>query len=259
MKKLELILVAFFALTLISSCKKEKNDPKDTLEKTTVSSKWIVSNSSDYDSFEFNESGHYVVVENTTTKSTNDQIILFGTYEIIDNKTIVLSDFGTLTISDIDETSISFSIKLISNPENEIIINASKHEEMESSTNTDLLCQTWELVSFNGVAVPNVYILYSSAGTYLLNAEVEGEQISVVGTWTWCNTDESKLAFAIESVLDCEGINIMRDIQLKSDSFVGIDMENGTPMVVIMKPASSTKSTRLVNQKTGTKIFGIEK
>jgi hypothetical protein len=100
MKNLKQIFAAIVVLILIASCDKDKNEPKETLDKAANSAKWIVSNSSEYKSFEFNESGNYIVVVNTATKSTNDQIIRFGTYEIIDNKTIVLSDFGTLTISE---------------------------------------------------------------------------------------------------------------------------------------------------------------
>lgn len=259
MKNLQQILVAIFVLTFITACDKDENDPKEALEKATISAKWNVSNSSDYDSFEFNESGNYIVVKNTTTKSINNQIVLFGTYEIIDDKSIVLSDFGTLTISELNENSISFVIKLTNISDNEINIDATKQVEMENTIKTDLLCQSWELVSFDGEAISNFYLLFSIAGTYLVNAEVEGEQITNLGTWTWCNTDENKLAFTIEHELDCDGIEIFKDIQLTSDSFIGIDMENGEPMLVIMKSASSTKSARLVNQKIGTNIFGIEK
>lgn len=260
MKKLKQILVAIFVLTLIAACDKDKNEPNEIkVEKTTISAKWIVSGSSDYESFEFNKSGNYIVVKNTTKKSTNGQVVLFGTFEIIDGNKIVLSDFGTLTISEIDENSISFSIQLISNSDNEVIINASKQEEIESSTNTDLLCQSWEIVSFGGNVMPNFYVLFSKAGTYLVNAEVVGEEITGLGTWTWCNTAENKLAFTIDNTLDCDGIQIIKDIQLTSSSFIGIDMENGEQDEIIMKSASSTKSARLVNQKIGTMVLGIEK
>ncbi|MDG1039008.1 MAG: hypothetical protein P8P15_08330 [Polaribacter sp.] len=260
MKNLKQILVAIFVLTLISACEKDENDPKnEILEKATISAKWTVNNSSDYESFEFNESGNYIVVKKPSTKSTNDQVVFFGTYEITDDKTIVLSNFGTLTITEIDENSISFSILLVSNPDSQVSIKASKAEELESSTNTDLLCQSWELVSFGGETMSDFYVLFSSAGTYLVNAEVDGEEITGLGTWTWCNTDENKLAFTIDNTLDCDGIEIIKDIKLTSESFSGIDMENGEPMEMIMQPASSTKSARLKSQKNGVMIFGIEK
>ena len=111
MKNLKQILIAILVLTSIISCKKDEKEPNATLEKETISAKWVVGGSSGYKSFEFNKSGNYIVVKSTTIKSTNDEIVLFGTYEIIDNTTIELSDFGTLKISEINENSISFSFK----------------------------------------------------------------------------------------------------------------------------------------------------
>lgn len=265
MKNIKQILAAVFLLAFIVACEKDNNEPKndndltETLEITTISAKWNVSNSNDYESFEFNESGNYIVVKKTATKSTNDQVVLFGTYEITDDKTIVLSDFGTLTISEINESSISFSIRLTSNPDSEIIINASKEEEIESSANTDLLCQSWELVSFGGAAMSDFYVLFSSAGTYLVNLKVEGVEITGLGIWTWCNTDENKLAFTIDNTLDCDGLEIIKEIQLTSNSFSGIDMENAEPMEMIMKPVTTTKSARIANQKSDISILGVEK
>ena len=124
-----------------------------------------------YESFEFNESGNYIVVTNTTTKSTNSQVIIYGTYEIIDYSTIVMSDFGTIKLTMVDENSISFSIQMASNPEANISINATKQEEMEASTNTDLLCKTWKMVEVDGEVVVegspyDFSVLMSKAGTY---------------------------------------------------------------------------------------------
>lgn len=106
MKNLKQILMAFFVLIYVSAC--DKNVPKEALEKAAVSAKWNVGNSSDYESFEFNESGNYIIVK-TPTQSTNDKVVLFGTYEIIDEKSMILADFGTLKISDINANSIHFS------------------------------------------------------------------------------------------------------------------------------------------------------
>ena len=47
------------------------------------------------------------------------------------------------------------------------------------------------------------------------------------------------------------------DIQLTSSSFIGIDMENGEPLEIIMESVSSSKSVRLANIKTRTRILGL--
>lgn len=259
MKKLKLILVAIIALAIVTACSKDKNEPNDNKAETTpICAKWIATGSCDYISFEFNSNGNYIVVKKTATKSTGDQNILFGTYENIDNKKIVLSDFGTLIISELADNSISFTIQPISNPDNTITVNASKQEEIKSSANTDLLCQSWEVVSVGGDDMTNCYVVLSKAGTYLISIEFDGEKITGLGTWAWCNDAENKLAFTIDNILDCDGLEIIKDIHLTSSSFTGIDMENGSAEEMIMKPVSSLKSARLANKKTGKKVFGIK-
>lgn len=258
MKKLMHILVTLLVITSLISCKKDKSEATVTLDKNTISAKWVVSESSEYKSFEFNESGHYIVVKNTSLKSTTGETVLFGTYQITDNSTVVLSDFGTLKVSEIDENSIHFSVQLTNEPNTEISLSAGRQQEIESSTNTELLCKTWEIVSLGGENYFNDFIvLFSKAGTYFLGNTIEGEHFNYTGTWNWCNAEETKLAFTIDYVLDCDGIEIVREIQLTSDSFEGIDMENGPPMTLIMKPVTSGKSVPLSIQKTEKKIFGI--
>lgn len=201
MKAFKQILVAIFLLTFITACNKDENDVKDKLEKATISAKWMVSNSSDYYSFEFNESGNYIVVKNTTSKSTTGTI-LFGTYEIVDDKTITLTDFGTLILSKIDENAISFTIKLTSDPSNEITINASKKEEMESSARTGLLCRTWEMVSLNGEPVVGteleLTVLFSKAGTYFISyANIQGANSEALAQWKWKDESETHFLYAM--------------------------------------------------------------
>jgi hypothetical protein len=128
MKNLNKIIIAFIVLVSIFAC--NKDEQKDLLSKETISAKWVVNGTSEYKSFEFNKSGNYIIEKSATTKSTNDVIVLTGTYNIIDKSTIVLSDFGTLIISEINDNSISFSIKPTSNPENAIDIIATKQEEV---------------------------------------------------------------------------------------------------------------------------------
>jgi hypothetical protein len=253
MKRLKQILIAVLFLTSILSCKKDEKETKDDLNKETISAKWVVDGTSVFESFEFNESGNYIVVENTTTKSVKGQIVLFGTYEIIDNVTIVLSDLGTMKISQIAESSIDFQIALESDPSNEISITALKQEVIPNSTNTNLLCRTWELISFGGEEMSGFIVLFSDAGTYF----VESTYGNGIGTWKWCDSEESKIAFTISKELNCDGLEIIKEIQLTSDSFTGIDMENVDPMEMIMQPVSISKSAPLINQKNGGKIFGI--
>ena len=246
MKFLKQILVAIFVLTFIPSCDKDENEPKENLEKAAISAKWIVSNPSKYESFEFNESGNYIVVENTITKSTNDKIILFGTYEIIDNKTIILSDFGTLTISKINENSISFSIQLTSNPDNEIIIDASKQEEMESSARTVLLCRTWQLLTVNDTSVigtdMELTVLFSAAGTYFVSyVKPEGGNVGGLAQWKWKNEAETQFLYSWEEVPVWDEEDYVEILELSSTTLKIIEDE----VTYVLQPISNTKSASI--------------
>jgi len=250
MRNLKQILLAILVLTFITACDKDENDPKETLEKTTISAKWNVDNSSEYESFEFNESGNYIVVKNTTTKSTNNQVVLFGTYEIIDAKTLTLADFGTLTISEVNESSISFSINLTSDSDNEIIINASKQDEIESSTKTDLLCRTWEMVTENGVPVAGtemeLTVLFSKAGTYFVSfANPEDESEGGLALWKWNNDEETQLLYSWEEVPNWEEEYYVEIPELTANTLKIIEDED----ISVLQPVSNKKSAVIKSSK----------
>jgi hypothetical protein len=246
MKNLKQILVAILVLTSIISCEKDENEPNDILKMETISAKWIVDGTSDYVSFEFNESGNYIVVENTTTKSTNEQIVLFGTYEIIDDKTIVLSDFGTINISEIQENTISFSILLNSDPNNEIVIHASKQEEMENTTKTELLCRTWEMVTIDGEDVAGtdmeLTVLFSAAGTYFVSyAIAEDGSAGGLAQWKWKNEIETQLLYSWAEVPVWDEASYVEILELTSNKLKIIEYEE----TYVLQPVSNNKSANI--------------
>ena len=237
MKQLEQILVAIFVLIVITSCDNDDNEEKKLLlNEASLSAKWLVTGINDYESLEFTENGYYIVTENAVDRLTTRKIAHFGEYDITDSETVTLSDFGSIHISYLDESLISFSLQLTSVADNEITVNARKQEEIDSTLKTDLLCQTWEMVSFDGYAIPEFVLLFSKAGTYLCDAIVDGKRKTEVGTWSWCDSEESKLSFSLDNFLDCSGRNIFKNIQLTSESFIATDMENGEPMEMVMRP-----------------------
>jgi hypothetical protein len=163
-------LFAVFALLLINSCSKSSTSPTTTNNLSDkISAKWNIENSSDYESVEFNKSGNYIIVPKIQTRSPKE--VLFGTYEIIDGK-VILSDFGTITVSNVDGKTISMLIKLISNPNEEVKLNGVKQSEMASSKSVDLLCRTWVVTSINGESVNDQQtVLFSRAGTYFISSK----------------------------------------------------------------------------------------
>jgi hypothetical protein len=253
MKNLNRILVISFLFCSVFSCTKNK---EITINKGNISAKWLVSEtSSDYESFEFNESGNYIVVKNTTQKSTNNQNVYFGTYKIIDNSSIELSDFGTLKITSIDDNNISFSLTLEGYPKIDIIINATKADKIATSSKTELLCRTWNLVSLNGVsAIDTEYdltVLFSDAGTYFVTFNDSLEDLSVA-QWCWKSNSETTLCYSWEGEPTCDGESEVEILKLtESELQISENMGDET-WIYGLEPATGSKS-KLIN--SGKSIF----
>lgn len=219
MKRITQILAAILILTSFISCTKDEDTIN--LEKKTISAKWNVSGTSDYKSFEFNESGNYIVTKNATTKSTDEQIILFGTYTITNNTKIVLSDFGTLKITEINDNSIKFSIQLTSNPNNEIITIATKQDEIGSTTKTEMLCRSWKLVLINGKSVTGWNAFFSKAGTFVMT---QPDGPTGLGQWKWKDESESKILYSFNKVPIWEDALHLEIIELTNSTFKCYDV-----------------------------------
>jgi len=232
MKYLIKILFAVIVFISINSCDKTEENPIDNLNTEAISAKWVTESAGEYISLEFNESGHCIIVKNNNKTSNTYQDVLFGSYTIVDSETIVLHNYGKIKVSSIDESRINFSLVLDSNPEDEIIINAIRQNEISTSEKTKLLCKTWEVVSIGGENTDDFVVLFSDAGTYFVTTP----ESSSLGYWKWCDSEQTKIAFTIDNTLDCSGIEIMTDVILTVNSFVAIDHENGDPVELVMKP-----------------------
>lgn len=254
------IIAIIFVITFVS-CSKEKVTPIENLDKTQLSAKWVVSGTGEYESFEFNESGNYIVVkkgssgarikssdqtslwgtvakdltENANSRvQASDPIITFGTYEITNN-TISLSNFGTITVDKLDDNAISFSLQLTGSS-NKNTLSASKQAEMTSSTKTNLLCRTWELVTVNGSTVAGtedeLTVLFSKAGTYLVTFRNDTEQ-GGLAQWKWKNSTETEFLYTWTK--DVWSNNDLVTIsELTSNS---LKMSEGS-ITYVLKPAS---------------------
>lgn len=258
MKTLNKTLIVIFILTLITACSKDESDPVEVLDKTTISAKWNVGNSSEYKSIEFNESGNYIIVKNNSSKAKSannqvNQIVLFGTYAIND-KTIILSDFGTLIVSEINEMFISFSIKLANNSGNEIIINASKQENMDSTAKTEMLCRTWEMVSINDQSVVGtkyeLCLLFSNAGTYFVElANPENENDGGLASWKWSDNTETKFLYSWVTPPVWDERDIVEVIELTDNSLKILDRSVDVEKLYELVPVSNNKSARIESNK----------
>ncbi len=259
MKNLTQILTAFLFFIFLVSCSKEDNTPDSTeaLERSAISAKWVVENAAEFESFEFNESGNYIIVKNSTdkaSKSTGYETILFGTYEVINEASIYLSDFGTITTSEINNNSIIFSITLTNNPESKIIITANKHKEIGSSTSTNMLCKTWEMVTENGENVAStdmeLTIMYSKAGTYFVLFEhLDKEEKGGLAQWKWYNDEETKVLYSWDEEPNWEEEEHIEITELTSTKLkitqhgdIWVLQPASNPTSVALKTSSSLKT-----------------
>lgn len=111
MNKLKQIIVSLLIIASFFSCSKEDNNS----EKESIENKWIVNNSTEFKSIEFDSNGNYIITKNNiaSTSKTNEaeEIVVLGTYEILDTDIFLLSNFGTVKFDDSDPNHIKFSIK----------------------------------------------------------------------------------------------------------------------------------------------------
>ena len=242
MEKVRFLLV-MLCMAFIVSCSKDNDSDIDTkLNAEKISAKWNISGSSEFESFEFNKSGNYIIIKNGMTRSTDDPIILFGTYQIVDS-IITLSGFGKITVSDITENSISAKLVLNDQPNNVVEISATKQKEMEKSTKTDLLCKTWELLTANDESVKgteyDLTVLFSAAGTYYVDRKDGGGGLA---EWKWKDSNENIFLYSWDNWDEFGEVSI---IELVNDKLVMFEDsgEDGTETFVLQPLDNSKPST----------------
>ena len=212
MKTLKLLFSVVLIFAIVLACKKdaeEETPPVDapvTVTKSSVSAKWDVQGDSDFTTFEFNESGTYVVVKSSPDKEITEDIILFGSYTI-DGSLMILENFGTLKVKSLTDVQMTFAIKLLTETDYGDDLVANKSEELPATTNTQLLCRTWKLVTLNGDSVAGtqnelVMVFYSS-GTYVVTYVDSDELEGGLAQWKWKDSAEDVMCYSWDGEPDC--------------------------------------------------------
>ena len=220
MKNLKLLFAFSLFLLVITACKKDDKDEQPpepepvTINKSAVSAKWEVEDGSDYNTFEFNESGTYVVVKTSPDKDIEEDIILFGTYTI-DGDQMILSTFGRILVKSISDEKMTFSIKLEGESEFGDTLSANKSEELPTSTNTQLLCRTWRLVTLNGDTVADtdleLLMVFYQSGTYVVTW-IEDEELGGLAEWKWRDTEEDAMCYSWDGPPDCTAVATINEL-----------------------------------------------
>jgi len=184
-----------------------------------LSEKWeIISPSSNYSSFEFNQDGNYIVVENNSEKTVH-----FGDYKMVSKNIYDLIDLGVLKVKDNNGKDIDFSFSSIDQPEKEINFKAEKSEIMSESLKTNLFTRSWKLVeTTNNINATIGDILFvSDAGTYLfVDSSGEHKQLS---RWRWYDEKNNLWEYSHDNGITWYKI---RETNLRKDMYTLVDDPN---------------------------------
>lgn len=204
MNKLKQIIPFLLIIIYLGSCSKEDSIKEDTIPneivKESVTKKWIVQNSPEFVSIEFDSNGNYIIVKNKTTsknKKQAEEIFFSGTYEVLDTDILLLSDFGTMKFDDTDPNHIKFSIKYPGSDTYTYELNVGKAAEFVSTPKTDLLCNSnWRFTRNVPIQDTINEINFSKAGTCFTNFSITSQNAGKFvefGKWKWQDNTETKI------------------------------------------------------------------
>lgn len=219
-------IIGFLVVVLLFSCKKEQNE----IEVPTLIAKWNVENNSEYISFEFTEAGNYII-EKVASDKNYEYIV--GLFQLIDENSINLSDFGIINIADLSLNSID--LFFVDSLGSQVNITASMQAQIESSTQTDLLTNTWSVLSYNGNIVSgtqnDMNVIFSQSGTYFSwNENPEYNDAGGMAEWMWANNDQTYFRYRWGPIWYS---NMMCEIvELSANSLIVFDIPNDDTWVL---------------------------
>lgn len=260
MKILKQLFATLFILISFIACSEDEEQTQISLSKETISAKWVTENSDLFDTFEFNESGNYIVTRKGfghTRTSASFEPIYFGTYQIVDDKTIILSGFGTITIVSLTNNGITFTLLQENTTEETVEIVGTKKETIAKTSKTDLLCKTWEIASveIDGEEMDNYsgQVLFSTGGTYFVDVSDGFSSNIGVAQWKWEDGNETSMCYSWTTVLDCSSKVEMIELTANSliiDSGVYIGNILFYTIRYELVPADNSSARKAVNNAT---------
>ncbi len=141
--------------------------------------------------------------------------IVTGTYTQLNDNTLQLNNYGTLTINSISDSNFGFT--LTSTYGNTTITSAAATAVIPESTNTTAICNTWKMTKATfsdtlDLLQPGeeVYITFSRYGTYLTK-DVSGDSTEYgTNTWLWTSSAQDKFCYGEwngSNITDCNGLS----------------------------------------------------
>ncbi len=188
-----------------------------------ITGKWNLTSSSEYNSLELTPDQIYIIDKVATVKSTQSgSEFLSGTFTVsVDGTTITLDDFGTMTISEVSDSSIVISVEL---EDGTTLDNWTCEEEdiavSDLSEKTLQLCNIWKTMDYESTKNcginPTWY--FSEYGTLLVQ-EKSSDSTSCsfdnyAYTWNWKDIDNGQIQVETDSGAVVWTINRLADYEL---------------------------------------------
>ncbi len=183
-----------------------------------LSEKWeILSPDAIYSSFEFNQDGNYIVLENDEYKTVH-----FGNYEMTAKNIYNLIDLGIVKVANNNGKDVLFSFATIDEPEKELNLTAAKSEVISSSQKTDMFSRTWKLVETTSTISEVGDILFiSDVGTYFFTTGSGERKHREPSQWKWYDEENNLFEYSHDdgfSWYKIENSNLTKEFYTLTDA-----------------------------------------
>ncbi len=143
--------------------------------------------------------------------------VYYGNYSTNATKdTILLTGFGLIAVSRLDDSVFNFSLKKDGSPNFVNVFTTVVNPSIPSSTATDLLCAKawtihWQVLEGDTIfynssssGITNIEVRFSKNGTYLNHTETVNvfADTDIVKYWKWKNTEETEIITSNSSTFD---------------------------------------------------------
>jgi hypothetical protein len=200
------VFLCLLLFSFLISCKKKSEDSpspqyKSATPKQAYEKKWSVNSINRVSANVPTIEAFELMMDVYIVEYSNDSSIT-GSYTRANETTLVLNDFGTLSIVSIGENQFNFILSQAGKAD--VTINSSPMAVVSNSAQTIALCNTWKLLKltetdtttrvdvFPSLEGENIHIVFSQYGTYLQRNTKPGDSDHIEsGTWGWANADQS--------------------------------------------------------------------
>jgi len=167
---------------------------------------------------------------------------------------LILSNFGTIQVLSLSDVTISFAIKLLGETQYGETLVANKSEELPATTNTQLLCRTWKLVTLNGDSVAGtsneLLMVFYSSGTYVVTY-IDDDQLGGLAEWKWYDSEENVICYSWDGPPTCDDV---AEVHVLEQNLLEV---SDTYYYYVMVPINTTAKSATFNNNQMKQIFEL--